>query len=345
MEDYVGKICPYCKTEIKEGDAVKVCPECGIPHHESCWKENHGCTTFGCPGNGSEEQHEEQSAQPQDVCANCGTPLKEGQNFCPKCGSPRSAPKKNVCSRCGAELKDGQEFCPKCGQKVGLELDAGVSEAIGQFNANVGAQKKKKSTKRILAIAIPAELIVIGIVVFILTSGSFGGKYVLVSGTDDSNSEEYYDFEDDYYICKSSDDTERGSYTVEKDRITLVDDDGDRNVLYRDGDYIFESEIHYNEKLQDGDRVNQKLTKSRTGTYEGYTIEAYVELQLKSDGTYSYTLGLTYGGYEVSDPYTEKGTYTRSGNTLKLHQDSDGHDMTYIVKDGTVYDDVYMKEK
>lgn len=22
MEDYIGKICPFCKTEIKEGDAV-----------------------------------------------------------------------------------------------------------------------------------------------------------------------------------------------------------------------------------------------------------------------------------------------------------------------------------
>ena len=30
MEDYVGKICPFCKTEIKEGDSVKVCPACGM---------------------------------------------------------------------------------------------------------------------------------------------------------------------------------------------------------------------------------------------------------------------------------------------------------------------------
>ena len=31
MEDYIGKICPFCKTEIKEGDSVKACPACGIP--------------------------------------------------------------------------------------------------------------------------------------------------------------------------------------------------------------------------------------------------------------------------------------------------------------------------
>ena len=42
MDEYVGKICPYCKTEIKEGEEVKVCPECGIPHHAACWEENKG---------------------------------------------------------------------------------------------------------------------------------------------------------------------------------------------------------------------------------------------------------------------------------------------------------------
>ena len=47
MENYIGKVCPFCKTEIKEGDALKVCPACGIPHDEGCWEEKKGCTTFG----------------------------------------------------------------------------------------------------------------------------------------------------------------------------------------------------------------------------------------------------------------------------------------------------------
>ena len=66
MNEYVGKICPYCKTEIKEGDEVKVCPECGIPHHAACWEENKGCTTFGC----KEQHYEEQHTNPTDVCSN-----------------------------------------------------------------------------------------------------------------------------------------------------------------------------------------------------------------------------------------------------------------------------------
>lgn len=142
MGEYVGKICPFCKTEIKEEDEVKVCPECGIPHHAACWEENKGCTTFGC----KEQHYEEQHTNPTDVCAKCGAPLGDGQDFCPKCGTPKNAPKKNVCGKCGAELQEGQEFCPKCGQKADLAVDAGVSSAINQFNAGVQktSEKKKK---------------------------------------------------------------------------------------------------------------------------------------------------------------------------------------------------------
>lgn len=142
MDEYVGKICPYCKTEIKEGEEVKVCPECGIPHHAACWEENKGCTTFGC----KEQHYEEQHTNPTDVCPNCGAPLGDGQAFCPKCGTPKNASKKNVCGKCGAELQDGQEFCPKCGQKAGLAVDVGVSSAISQFNAGVDKSNEAKKT-------------------------------------------------------------------------------------------------------------------------------------------------------------------------------------------------------
>ena len=105
MDEYVGKICPYCKTEIKEGEEVKVCPECGIPHHAACWEENKGCTTFGC----KEQHYEEQHTNPTDVCTNCGAPLGDGQAFCPKCGTPKNAPKKNVC---GSNIRKCDNLSP-----------------------------------------------------------------------------------------------------------------------------------------------------------------------------------------------------------------------------------------
>ena len=159
MEDYIGKICPFCKTEIKEGDSVKVCPACGIPHHESCWEENKGCTTFGC----SEQHYEEQHTNPTDVCQNCGAPLGDGQAFCPKCGTPKNAPKKNVCGKCGAELQEGQEFCPKCGQKVGLAVDAGVNAAINQFNSGVQKTNSKKKTLPLIIGAAVVAIVVLAV--------------------------------------------------------------------------------------------------------------------------------------------------------------------------------------
>ena len=48
--DYIGKICPYCKTPLTEEDDIVVCSVCEMPHHKDCWIENAACTTFGCTG-------------------------------------------------------------------------------------------------------------------------------------------------------------------------------------------------------------------------------------------------------------------------------------------------------
>lgn len=164
MENYIGKICPFCKTEITEDDAVKVCPACGIPHHENCWVENRGCTTFGC----SEQNYEAQGTNPTAVCNNCGATLGDGQAFCPKCGAAKDAPKKNICSKCGAELQEDQAFCPKCGQKAGLSVDSDVSSAINQFNVGVEKKKKKSKAVPIVIVSILLIAIAIGAVVYMM---------------------------------------------------------------------------------------------------------------------------------------------------------------------------------
>ena len=91
MDYSIGKICPYCKTEIKEGEAVKVCPSCGIAHHESCWEENRGCTTFGCS-----EQNSVQPKEEKAFCAKCGAELPTGAVFCANCGTPAAGSEPNV---------------------------------------------------------------------------------------------------------------------------------------------------------------------------------------------------------------------------------------------------------
>jgi len=46
--NYIGKTCPFCQFAIKSNSSAVLCPTCKVPHHQACWEENRGCTTFGC---------------------------------------------------------------------------------------------------------------------------------------------------------------------------------------------------------------------------------------------------------------------------------------------------------
>lgn len=199
MEDFIRKVCPFCKTEIKEGDSIKVCSVCGIPHHEGCWEENKGCTTFGC----SEQHYVAQGTNPTDVCPNCGAALGDGQMFCAKCGTAKGSAKKNMCGKCGAELQEGQDFCPKCGQRAGLIVDAGVTSAINQFNAGV----QKKSKKKAIIPIIIGVLAVVAVGLFILFRGPSVEEIVLSKSS----------------IELKVDDTASISYTISPDKASDVD--------------------------------------------------------------------------------------------------------------------------
>lgn len=91
MASYEGSVCPYCKEEIGSGDAVVVCPECGIAHHSACWRDHEGCSTFGCPQQGvlrAQKEETKKEDRPRGVCAGCGRPLPANAAFCPGCGKP-----------------------------------------------------------------------------------------------------------------------------------------------------------------------------------------------------------------------------------------------------------------
>ncbi len=123
MEDYTGRICPICNDTITERDAVITCPECGIPHHVTCWKNNDGCFTEGCSKQGITAQgrtRDNKSEKGQlHTCSKCGSTLENGYDFCPKCGTPKNGVEKRYCSKCNTELEEGQAFCSNCGTMVG----------------------------------------------------------------------------------------------------------------------------------------------------------------------------------------------------------------------------------
>lgn len=102
MADYIGKICPYCKTSFKPDDEIVICSECGMPHHKDCWIENQRCTTFGCQG--TIQSPDDTSKKITDLELN----FREKQDveetvFCAACGA-QNAPVSSFCSRCGNRL-------------------------------------------------------------------------------------------------------------------------------------------------------------------------------------------------------------------------------------------------
>ena len=50
-------VCPYCRTPIDAAAGEELlCSGCGTPHHTDCYKENGGCTVFGCANAPADEQ-------------------------------------------------------------------------------------------------------------------------------------------------------------------------------------------------------------------------------------------------------------------------------------------------
>ena len=97
--------CPYCQTRLLPGERVRECAQCHNPHHENCWNENGGCTTFGCSGHSpstfspaapptayATADHIELSLDDLAHCASCGAALSVWDTNCPRCHASTSLP-------------------------------------------------------------------------------------------------------------------------------------------------------------------------------------------------------------------------------------------------------------
>lgn len=125
MQEYIGKICPYCKTAFAEGDEIVQCSACEMPHHKDCWIENQGCTTFGCQGTirGLDGQ-----AYSQMMAAGAQ-----------RSGGQASAYQRPVYGQNGYAFA-GQEQAgrPDLGARTGVY--GGAAQGAGKFCPNCGAQ-------------------------------------------------------------------------------------------------------------------------------------------------------------------------------------------------------------
>lgn len=88
----MGKICPYCKTELEESDEIAVCSFCNMPLQKKCRIENKEYKSFGSEENRNENlQNHFDKTKGLTYCAKCGNPNEVLNLYCVKCGNKLNA--------------------------------------------------------------------------------------------------------------------------------------------------------------------------------------------------------------------------------------------------------------
>lgn len=108
MNDYTGKICPYCKTAFTPQDDIILCSQCEMPHHKECWIENQGCTTFGCLG----------TISGADSGASSVTTTRIAYEDIRRVAPPPVPRPALFCTNCGRQIPGTSVFCGYCGHKL-----------------------------------------------------------------------------------------------------------------------------------------------------------------------------------------------------------------------------------
>ncbi|WP_019679502.1 RING finger protein [Ruminococcus flavefaciens] len=89
--DYIGEKCPVCEKIFTADDDIVVCPDCGTPHHRSCYAAEKKCANeeYHSTGRKWERMNE--------------TIIRF--RICPVCRFTNSPDDRN-CRRCGTEISD-----------------------------------------------------------------------------------------------------------------------------------------------------------------------------------------------------------------------------------------------
>lgn len=265
MENYVGRVCPFCGREIVETDTVKVCPACGVAHHQQCWDQNHGCTTQGCP----ERPVEAQPEVPASTCPNCGAPIEPGKPFCGNCGFRMPVPQVNRCLRCYTELADNQSFCPNCGLRLG---EAAIPTAPMEYPGNYGyspypqaAPKKKSKVPYIISGVIIAILGFIAVATLLSQCDSGSGSSGSISKKSDFN-DMFSEYSSEYWCYIAAD----GSYMTVDTNPYNLDDKMELEAYYALED--INAELGFSAAVYSKMGETSALDGRQTETHGRYTV-------------------------------------------------------------------------
>lgn len=85
--DYKGEKCPVCGELFTDDDDIVVCPECGTPHHRSCYTAESRCANEEYHSTGRKWERTVQKKPLYKVCPVCNFPNRVTDNNCQRCGA------------------------------------------------------------------------------------------------------------------------------------------------------------------------------------------------------------------------------------------------------------------
>ncbi len=94
--DFLGKTCPVCSKNFREGEDIVVCPKCGAPYHRECYKEKGKCIfadlhrskkSWREVYDNEPEQTTDSHAEETVKCPFCGENNPKTALICRKCGN------------------------------------------------------------------------------------------------------------------------------------------------------------------------------------------------------------------------------------------------------------------
>lgn len=140
---YIGETCALCGLAFTESDDVVVCPECGSPHHRSCYSANNCCANAELHTEGYKWQRNTVNKKVSDADVDVYID-------CPRCGS-RNSTENSRCIKCGAPLSEAAKASEGENQTTGnpfldqiMKLDPNeniggirLKEAVGFVRSNL----------------------------------------------------------------------------------------------------------------------------------------------------------------------------------------------------------------
>lgn len=93
MSRYTGLLCESCKKPFTDNDDIVVCPDCGAPHHRSCYETQGHCALrdkhsdkFVWQAQKPDADNEHQHAR-SVICPSCNAANPPHGRYCQMCGS------------------------------------------------------------------------------------------------------------------------------------------------------------------------------------------------------------------------------------------------------------------